>query len=352
MKSPLVSIAIVSFNGRRFLEGCLGSLYRQGYTPFEVILVDNGSEDGSIEFVRENFPKAKIIENRENLGFSAANNQAINCARGKYILTLNNDTVMEDGCLKKLLSVAETSEKDVGMWAPKILSMESRGLIDSVGGLLVYPDCLATGRGRGEKDAGQYDKVEEVFIPSACCALYKKEMLDDIGLFDEDFFAYCEDTDLGIRARMAGWRTLSSPEAIVRHYYSGTAGGFSPLKFYLVERNRVWVAVKNLPPGYLFLSFFYTFGRYMVQTYAFIRGKGMAGKFKKESTASKLFMTLLKAYIDAFKKIPAMLLKRKEIQKKRALPPKEIKKWFKKYGISAGELILKEQQKPFSPRRC
>ncbi|MBI5560855.1 MAG: glycosyltransferase family 2 protein [Deltaproteobacteria bacterium] len=342
MPEPIVSIIIVNFNGIRFLKKCLESVYKQSFPSFEVVFVDNGSTDGSIEFVRKNFPETRLVENGENLGFAAGNNRGIGISRGGFILTLNNDTELKDDFLISLMNAAQHSGKDAAMWAPKILSMEKKDGIDSVGGLLIYPDGSARGRGRLEKDIGQYDKPAEVFIPSACCALYKKEMLDSVGLFDEDFFAYCEDTDLGLRARLVGWKTLSVPDAVVYHYYSGTAGGFSPFKAFLVERNRIWVTLKILPTRYLLLTPFYTLWRYSVHAYGLFSGKGPGARLKEKGSLMGLFFILLKAYFSAIGKIPSMLLKRKEIRKSRRVPVKTVGEWLKRYSISAKELVLKD----------
>lgn len=342
MKEALVSIVIVNWNGRRFLEDNLSSIFGQSYKDFEVIFVDNGSTDGSVEFVRENFPGVVLIENTENLGFAGGNNQGIKKASGKYILTLNNDTVLGKGFLGALAAAAESSVEDAGMWAVKILSFDEQVVIDSVGGLLIYPDGLAKGRGRLEKDTGQYDLSGAAFIPSACAGLYRRSMLEEVGLFDEDFFAYCEDTDLGLRARLAGWKTVSVPGAVVYHHYSGTGGRYTPFKAYLVERNRIWVALKNFPLRFLLLLPFYTGWRYVMQVYGILTGKGAGGRFVEGFSKAELFKVLIKAYVDAFKALPGVLAKRRAIRKKRAVSAKTVGSWFKAYGISARELALKD----------
>jgi len=337
--ATLVSVVVVNWNGKRFLEKCLSSLYAQSYRSFEVIFIDNGSKDGSVEFVRTNFPDAVVIENKENLGFAAANNQGIKVARGKYIATLNNDTEVDRDWLKNLVSAAESSEERMGMLAPKILNMQEPGKIDSVGGLLIYGDGIARGRGRSEEDRGQYDRVEEIFFPSACSALYLKKMLDEIGHFDEDFFAYCEDTDLGLRARLAGWKALSVPSAVVYHHYSGSAGRYSEMKAFLVERNHVWVALKNLPVTMVFLMPFYTMRRWLVQLMHIIRGKGATSKYVREVSPAKIAFALMSAYISALKGLPATLNKRLGIRKKRVVSDRELRKWVKEYGLSANGVV-------------
>ena len=336
---PLISIIIVNWNGMRFLEKCLSSVDSQTYRLFEVIFVDNGSEDGSLEFVRSNFPETIIIENKENLGFAKANNQGIKVANGKYIATLNNDTEVDRDWLNNLVEAAESSDEKVGMWAPKILSMQKRTRIDSVGGLLIYRDGIARGRGRSEEDKGQYDRVEGILFPSACSALYRKDMLDGIGYFDEDFFAYCEDSDLGFRARLAGWNAVSVPGAIVYHHYSGSTGKYSETKAFLVERNHIWLAIKNFPVTMLALTPFYTSLRWLVQANNVIRGKGATSKYVKEVSSSKVAFALISALMSAVKGLPAILRKRSTVQKKRVVSGREIRIWFRKYGLSATEVV-------------
>lgn len=335
---PLISIVIVNWNGMRFLPECLGSIFRET-ASFEVVLVDNGSEDGSVEYVKKDFPKVTVIEERENLGFAKGNNIGIAVAKGKYILTLNNDTVLEEGFLERLGRAAEASDEGTGMWAVKILSFDKK-TIDSVGGLLIYRDGLAKGRGRLEKDTGRYDTPKEVFMPSACAGLYRKSMLDAIGAFDEDFFAYCEDTDLGLRARLAGYTTVNVPEAIVYHHYSGTTGRYTPRKAFLVGRNQIWLALKNLPCAMLPALPFYMAWRYLVQIYGVLAGKGAGGRFAEDFSKAQLAMILLKSYSSAFAGLPAVLKKRRQVQGLKKASDSEVAGWFKKFGLSASAVAL------------
>lgn len=337
---PLLSVIIVNWNGLRFLNKNLSSIFAQTFKGFEVVFVDNGSKDSSVEYVRRFYPDTVIIENGSNLGFAKANNIGIARSRGKYILTLNNDTELEKDFFERLVEAAEATGEKTGMWAPKILSIEKRSVIDSVGGLLIYPDGLAKGRGRLEEDSRRLDAKKDAFIPSACAGLYRKKMLDEVGGFDEDFFAYCEDTDLGLRARLYGWEAASVPGAVVYHHYSGTGGRYSALKAYLVERNRLWVAVKNLPLRFLVKGFFYTKWRYAVQVYGILSGKGAGARFSEDFSKLELLKVLVKAYIDAFKGMPKMLGKRAVIQRGRRASNSEIKSWFSLYGLKASEVVL------------
>lgn len=246
-----VSVIILNWNGKQHLERCLSSVLRQTYPNFEVILVDNGSTDGSVEFVRERFPEVRIIRNEENLGFAAGNNVAINATQGDYVATLNNDTQVDPDWLEALAKAAEADPK-VGMCASKMLFLHQPDIINSTG-ISLDKAGIAWDRRGGERDKGDESEPIEVFGPCAGAALYRREMLDQVGLFDEDFFAYLEDVDLAWRARLMGWRCLYAPKAVVYHLYSATAIEGSPGKNFLLGRNKVWTIVKNYPSPELFL---------------------------------------------------------------------------------------------------
>jgi len=256
--SPAVSVIIVNWNGKYLLLDCLDSLFNQTFRDFEVILVDNGSTDGSIRYVEEEFPMIKIIHNEKNLGFAEANNQGIMVSRGEYIALLNNDTRPKRNWLAELVRVADENPR-FGMFASKILLPS--GKIDSAGCLL-YPDGIGICRGRWQENRGQYDQIETVVFPSGCAAFYRRQMLDQIGPFDERFFMYCEDTDLGLRARAAGWGCLYIPTAVVTHLYSQSSSAYSLKKAFYVERNRIWVMMKNFSFAQIVSSVPYTLIRY------------------------------------------------------------------------------------------
>ena len=268
-----VSLIIVNFNGEELLDDCFSSLARQTFTDFEVVFVDNGSSDGSLAEVERLMPEAKCVALQENTGFARGNNLGMQHAEGKYIVLLNNDTQVDARFLAELVAPAKRDER-VGMVAPKILDFNQRDRIDSVGGLVVCRDGLAQGRGRCERDRGQYDDLEEVLLPSGCAALYRREMLDEIGLFDESMFMYCEDTDLGLRGRWAGWQAVAAPRAVVYHKYSALSGAYSPFKMFCVERNHFLVALKNLPLWSLLQLPFWSLCRYFLMGVAVITGKG------------------------------------------------------------------------------
>ena len=340
-EKPIVSVVIPNLNGKALLGDCLRSLERQTFKDFEVILIDNGSTDGSVGYVRTEFPwLGNIIENQSNLGFAKACNQGIEVSTGEYTVLLNNDTEAHPSWLSELVRVAE-EDSEVGMLACKTLFFDKRDTIDTAGHL-IYPDGLNRGRGRLELDRGQYDDKPDVFFPSGCAALYRKRMFEEIGLFDEHHFAYGDDTDIGIRGRLAGWKCLFVPGAIVYHRYSMTTGEYSPQKVYLVERNRIWVVWKYFPLKCLLASPFYSLIRYFYQAYGAVTGKGAAGQFAREYSGWGLVSNVLKAYFDAFKDAPRVFLERKRMMKLKRVPNAEIYRWFHDYRMPLREISLKD----------
>lgn len=341
-KIDLASVIVVNWNGRNVIEDCLLSLCKQTYPALEIIVVDNGSVDDSTTLIEEKFgDRVCLIRNKTNLGFSGGNNVGIRSASGKYILLLNNDATAGPHWVEELVKIAETNP-DIGMCASKIYSFDDPGILDSAGGLLIYRDGLSRGRGRLERDRGQYDRVEEVLLPSGCACLYRREMLDQVGLFDEDFFAYSDDTDLGLRGRIAGWKCVYVPTAIAYHRYSATAGRYSPLKAYLAERNRVWVVIKNFPLPVLLLSPLFTVWRLFLHVYAMMTKRGVTGKFSEQYSPWALILVIFKAYGSAIAGIPKMWTKRRDILSNRRVPCRTISSWLKNYRITASELAFKE----------
>ncbi len=336
---PLVSVIIPNLNGEKFLKGCFESLRAQSYKNFEIIFVDNGSDDGSVDFILKNYPETKLITNKTNLGFAQANNQGFKIANGKYMATLNNDTRADKEWLENLVLTAEKNEK-TGMCASKILSMDHPRQIDSVG-VNICLDGMTRGRGRLEIDNGQLG-IEEVLFPSACAALYRKKMLDEIGFFDETFFAYCEDSDLGLRGRLAGWKAFLVPDAVVYHHYSSTAGSYSLLKAYLVERNHTWLVLKLFPLELIIVFPFFTLYRFLLQFYAALTKKGAAAEFFKSFSLSDSVKIISRAYFDTFKKFPELIKKRRIIKKSKTITRREFYLLLKKYKLTFKELVFKK----------
>ena len=311
---PVVSVVIANLNRRDLLEQCLSSIWKQTFTNFEVIVVDNGSSDGSAAFLRSiNNPKLRIVELPVNRGFAGGCNAGIAIAQGRLIATLNNDAEADPRWLDQLVRGME-SRPDIGMCASKILLHGDRDRIDKVGHLM-YPDGLNHGRGSGEPDQGQYEKPEEVLFPDGAAAIYRRKMLDEVGLFDEAFFAYGDDADLGLRGRLAGWGCIYVPTAVVYHLHSATAGEFSPLKAFLIERNRIFVLVKLFPPILVLVSPFFTLMRFLFHAYGAIFMVGSSGRYAADGSRGGLFTAILKAYWSGLKHMPAMWRSRRKIRR-------------------------------------
>ena len=336
---PLASVVIPNWNGKRFLEECLDSLKEQSFRDFEIILVDNGSSDGSADWLEGRYGHwVKVLRSKKNLGFAGGCNAGIHLARGKYIVLLNNDTVVEPGWIEELIKPIE-ADSTVGMCASKVLSYDRPEVLEATGELL-FRDGLNRARGHLEVDRGQYDSDVEIFFPPGCGALYRKTLLDEVGLFDEDFFAYGEDTDIGLRGRLAGWTCIYAPRAVVYHKGSGSTSRYSSFKAFYVERNRVWIALKYFPLFHLFLTPFYTLIRFFFQTYGALTHRGAAGRFTRDHSPLALLWILLKAYGSAMRFLIRMWGKRRALRKLRRVKNEEFSEWLRRFGISAKTIAL------------
>ena len=286
--------------------------------------------------VQGEFSGVRLICNRENRGFCAANNQGIAAASGEWIALLNNDAEAEEHWLAALRRAFD-GRPDVGMAASKILVWEDPRRIDKAGHL-IYPDGQNRGRGSGEMDRGQYDRVEETLWPDGCAAMYRRAMLDLIGGFDEDFFAYADDAELGLRARIAGWKCLYMPDAVVRHHRGATLGLQSARRLELIERNRVLLAVKLFPWSLLWLNGAYYLARIASGILASARDQGETALYPGWRGKWTMASALLRGDLAALRLIPRMLRKRREVNRIRKLSPVEVRELILKNRISLGEL--------------
>ncbi len=304
----MISVIIVNFNGREYLEQCLSSLALQTFCDYEVIVVDNASLDGSVGYLEAHFPDVILVRAGENLGFAGGVNAGIQAASGEYIMTLNNDTRVDPDCLFHLLEVMDQDD-GVGMAAAKILFFDHR--INSTG-ICISRSGAAWDRGMYEDDTGQYDRTEEVFGPCAGAALYRRLMLEEVGLFDEDFFLYMEDVDLAFRARLLGWKCVYTPSAQVYHIHGGTAGVGSDIAVYYGNRNILWYVLKDYPARILLSSLPWIIGRNLaVIPHYMMKGRGWA---------------VLKAKSHALLGVPAMIGRRKMVRQ--TVPDSEIMRFI------------------------
>ena len=339
--SQLVSVVVVNRNRAPLLEQCLQSLLDQTYASLEILVVDNGSADDSVAVV-ESFSddRIRLFGADENLGFAAGNNLAIQQARGEFIGLLNNDAVAGATWIEKLVEAMQFTAARVGMCASKILFFET-DVIDKAGHLM-YPDGQNRGRGTGQRDIGQYDRVEETLFPDGCAALYRREMLEEVGGFDESFFAYGDDADLGMRGRWRGWGCVYVPQAVVYHRHSSTTGRFSAQKVYWVERNRFWLAVKNFPLPLLVMTPLFTLSRWTWNFLAAFSGRGPAGNFRRQSSALLLFRTTFRAYVDGCRRLREMLGKRRHVRRTRKIGDFDFYRLIFRFRIPARVLAFQD----------
>lgn len=261
-----ITVVIPNYNGLRFLEECLQALYAQTTdTPeYEVVMVDNGSSDGSVEFVRENYPEVRIKALSENTGFSYAVNAGIEKSASDYVILLNNDTKVKSEFIKYLYEAIETRPQAFSVSA-KMLMWDKPEFIDDAGDrYCVFGWAFARGKG---KPSELYHTPCEVFSACAGAAIYRRSVFDKIGLFDVEHFAYMEDIDVGYRARIFGYRNYYEPRAEVIHYGSASSGSrYNEFKASLASANNVYVVWKNMPflqwivnLPFLFVGFFAKF---------------------------------------------------------------------------------------------
>jgi GT2 family glycosyltransferase len=220
-------------------------LAAQTLNDHRVIVVDNGSDDGSVAWLAEQHPRVRVIENAENRGFAAPVNQGIAASESPFVAVLNNDTEPSPGWLEALVAAAASDER-VGMCASRMLFADRPTVINSTG-LCIDRAAIVWDRRGGQADDGRETGWVDVLGPCAGAALYRREMLEQVGSFDKDFYAYLEDADLAWRARRRGWRCLYVPDARVLHRHSATSQEGSPFKSFHLGRNKVWMVVKNYP---------------------------------------------------------------------------------------------------------
>ena len=296
----------------------------------EVVIVDNSGHG----LVRRNgtAPGARVIENTRNAGFGTAINQGLRASVSPYVATLNDDAVAHPGWLAALVSALD-ARPDAGMCASQVrLFGEPR--LDSAG-MLVARDGSSKQRGHARLPE-DFTVTEEVLLASGSAALYRRTMLHDIGGFDDTFFLYCEDTDLGLRARWAGWKCLYVPQAVVEHHYSLSAGRASPLKAYYVERNRLFVLVKNFPARMLLAAPFVALTRYLWHAWYIFKGHGSAARFRAEGNASlRMLWYVARAHAALLANLPRLWPERRRIRARARITPAVFRRLLRSHSISA-----------------
>ena len=312
------------------LAECMQALARQTRCDFEVIVVDNSGQG----LARRNpaTAGARVIENPKNRGFGAAVNQGLEASRSDYLATLNDDAAPHPRWLEALLAAIER-RRDVGMCASQVRFYAEHRL-DSAG-MLVSADGSSRQRGHGRAPE-DFPVAEEALFPSASAALYRRAMLEAIGAFDDRFFLYCEDTDLGLRARWAGWKCLYVPQAVVEHHYSHSAGRASPLKAYYVERNRLFVVAKNFPPRLLLAMPWVALTRYFWHVWYLLQGRGTAAHFRAGGYGGwKLPWYVLRAHVALAAHAGRLWRERREIRRRARITPAVFCRLLRSHSISS-----------------
>ena len=305
-----VSIVVPNWNGMRFVGMCLDSLAQLDFEGHEVIIVDNGSIDGSREMIEEKYPWVRLLKMPDNMGFAIACNEGIKASDAEYIVLLNNDIEVTPNWLKELYEGMER-HPECGMGTTKMMFLDNRDVFYNTGDLF-HSWSSGGGRGQGEKDTGQYEKEDYVFGACAGAGIYRREFFNQVGLFDEDFFIFAEDVDINMRGQLKGLKAVYLPKAKVFHIGTATVGLYSDRYVYLCKRNDIWVFIKNYSLSmyfkYLFSIWKHQFADIKYFTY---RGQGQV---------------LLKSKWDALKMLPQMLIRRCQIQTKRSTPDEQIEK--------------------------
>jgi GT2 family glycosyltransferase len=292
-----LTVGIATFNGRHLLEATLPSVMAQTLRPERVIVVDDGSTDGTVEWLRETWPQVEVISHQRNSGITASLNDCLTAGiDADFVALFNNDVELAPGCLETLRD-ALLGDPVAAASGPKMLDYEDRAMLDGAGDNY-FRVGVAQRRGQGQRDVGQYDKPEPVFGVCGGAALFRSSALRELGLFDEDFGAYYEDVDWSLRANLAGYRCLYEPRAVVYHMSGATTGfGLNHFSGYHSWRNSIWVLAKNWSlPDALRWSWLIAFG----QVWNF----GLA-------IDRRLLGVLLRAWRDAALGLPRMLRKRR-----------------------------------------
>jgi GT2 family glycosyltransferase len=298
-----VSIIVVNWNGERFLKDCLDALSKQSYANWEIVLVDNGSSDNSVRFARENFPEVKIVALRENKGFTGGNAAGLEVAQGAYIALVNNDARAEKTWLENLIQPM-LRDGTIGISASKLIFAKSQTLNSAGDGLTTAG--VGFNRGMGN-DAAEFAVPELIFGACGAAVLYRRQMLDEIGFLDEDFFLYDEDTDLNFRAQLAGWKCIYVPAAVAYHVANATSRRLSNLHVYYHTRNLEFVWIKNMP-----FELMLRFGHHKVIQ--------EVGSFGYLCLRHGKWGPFFRAKRDALRLLPVMLKKRAKIQGKKRVP--------------------------------
>lgn len=322
-----------------FLRECVASALQQTYPERRVLVVDNGSTDGSRDLVRHEFPEVRLLALPENLHFARGSNaglrEALRDPECEFVATLNNDTRVDPEWLAELVGQATPG---VGMVASKLVFMDRPAVLNSTG-IAIAPDGSGLDRGWNQRDEGQFDRVFDVFGASAGAGLYRREVLDSVGLFDEDFLAYYEDLDLAWRIRRRSWQARFAPRSIVYHKFSASFGHGSFLKTYLCERNRIWNLVQNYPWRYIAIGMPWNTARMaagpLPWDHAQSESRGSGAKARGSTSKA-----IARGRLDAYAGVSRALAKRRKRHEESMVDAAAIGRWLRQYRVRLKESVL------------
>jgi GT2 family glycosyltransferase len=342
----LVSVIVVNWNGAKFLKGCLDSILTQSHSDLEVLIIDNASEDPSVQIVREGYPQLRLIENSENKGYCQGCNQGINSSSGRYVLILNPDTILTPDFIRNLIGAMELDPR-IGMVTGKLLRFDQTTL-DTTGQFLRW-NLTPLERGYGEKDEGQFDTPGYCFSTCGAAAFYRRAMLEDIKIkgeyFDSSFFTYYEDLDLGWRAQLLGWKCYYTPWALAFHYRGGGLRSHLPVALcpspVVADKN---LRTKSLFPRFSFLDKPPSLQRHIIKNRYLTLLKNLGVKdFFLIFPSLFLFDPLIWIYLgliqpgllrilpELLRLLPETLEKRRIIQSRRVVPASYIRSFLRFY---------------------
>ncbi|MFC1496861.1 glycosyltransferase family 2 protein [Verrucomicrobiota bacterium] len=333
---PLVSIIVLTVNATGYLEKCLHSLSEQTYSNIEIIVVDNGSTEDIAGFLEKEFPAVHCVRIEKNIGFAGGNNKGVKVAKGEYIALINNDAVADANWIMAMVKTAETDSM-IGAIASAVVDGKNPSLLDSFG-MGIAIDGMSR-QARHGSPVSDLSAPERVLAVSGCACLLRSKTLKETGLFDERFFAYCEDTDLSLRLCWAGWKIIAEPRARVAHYHSHTVGRFSVKKVFWVERNHYWVALKNFPFFLVFLIPLVTLWRLVIQLYVLIAGERALTAFVKTGGFCKVGLSVVGANLVALSGAPSMIMAGLFSDCPKRISTGEMIRLLLKYRLSVYEII-------------
>jgi GT2 family glycosyltransferase len=314
---PEMSVIVVNWNGKHFLETCLTALRRQTFRDFETIVVDNGSDDGSAEYARANFPEVNLVALSDNRGFCGGNIVGYEQARGQVIVLLNNDTEAHANWLEEMHKASRGYLK-AGSFASKMLFFDDRKRIDNCG-FAVTKAGTAVDLGRDEQDGPAWAEPRKVFGACGGAAAYRRSMLEDIGFLDPEFFMTFEDLDLSFRGQLQGYECVFIPRAIVYHRLGATRKKNPAQNVFFSQRNIELAYLKNMPLSMILSSL----------PHRLVYELGGAAYFTKLGVGTAFF----KAKMDAIRRLPSVLRKREELQRRRILTNEQLRSMLLRYRL-------------------